>query len=195
MWFLSKKLSNEHINHHTPQQRVYYHNLFNRNQYPSRRITAGSTSNPEQTTTTSTSIHPALRATTSTSSVLALTLSVIFSQLGHSIQITAGSVSNLLEQIIETARQTTIGTSSKQPVVDIMPKSRAASDEEESSDSTWLPAEFSEQCTKESTKESSEQKNHDLIKENEVLKRENKAFKMVISHSAGIYSNNEERYE
>ncbi|CAG8606833.1 46490_t:CDS:2 [Gigaspora margarita] len=158
-----RNLSNEHINYHSPQQRVYYRNLFNRNQYPLRRITAGSTSNPGQTTTTSTSsnqplkitmnsglhflaaVHPASRATTSTSSVLAL-------------------------------------------VVDVMPESQAASDEEESSDSTWLPAEFSEQSTKESTEESSEQKN-------EVLKRENEAFKIVISHSVGTYSNNKERYE
>ncbi|CAG8700169.1 15638_t:CDS:2, partial [Dentiscutata heterogama] len=37
--------------------------------------------------------------------------------------------------------------------------------------------------------------NHYLIKENETLKSENEAFKMVISHSARIYSNNEEQYE
>ncbi|CAG8542639.1 1277_t:CDS:2, partial [Gigaspora margarita] len=37
--------------------------------------------------------------------------------------------------------------------------------------------------------------NNDLIKENEALKKENEAFKMVISHSAGIYSDNEEQYE
>ncbi|CAG8841190.1 1796_t:CDS:2, partial [Gigaspora margarita] len=188
-----KNPSNEYINHHTPQQRVYYRNLFNRNQYPLRRITAGSTSNPEQTTTTSTSSN-------------------------QPPEITMNSGLRSLAAVCPASRATTSTSSVLAPVVDVMPESRVASDEEESSDSTWLPAEFSEQSTKESTEESSEQKgrikrlddkdtnflteitllkkeNHDLIKENEVLKRENKAFKMVISHSARIYSNNEERYE
>ncbi|CAG8785799.1 15712_t:CDS:1 [Dentiscutata erythropus] len=62
------------------------------------------------------------------------------------------STNNLPEQITETT--------SNQPllVIDVGLENRAASDEEESSDSTWLLVEFSEPSTEESSEESSDER-------------------------------------
>ncbi|CAG8796586.1 24119_t:CDS:1, partial [Dentiscutata erythropus] len=146
---------------------AYYRNLFHRNQYQPRL-----TSNPGQTTATSSSSHqlpeirflaavlPTSRAATFTSSVVAVT-SVAASSVAAVRSVAASSdipggdkadsTNNLPEQITETT--------SNQPLLvnDVGLENREASDEDELSDSTWLPVEFSEPSTEESTEESSEE--------------------------------------
>ncbi|CAG8783851.1 24881_t:CDS:1, partial [Dentiscutata erythropus] len=118
-----------HINEHTPQQRAYQRNIFHRYIYTPRQITTSSTSNqPEQITNSPTA--SSLRRTT-----------------GSPRQTTTGTTSN--QQIPSQSNQPI-------PVVDIRPEpeSQTADVVEESSDSTRLPVEFSEESTDESSDDS-----------------------------------------
>ncbi|CAG8789833.1 6159_t:CDS:1, partial [Racocetra persica] len=61
------------------------------------------------------------------------------------------STNNLPEQITKKTSNQPL------PFIDVGLENRAASDEEESSDSTWLPVEFLEPSTEESSEESSDE--------------------------------------
>ncbi|CAG8773728.1 2470_t:CDS:2 [Gigaspora margarita] len=141
---------------------------FSSNQLPKIILNSGfyflATVSPVLRAATSTSSAVAV-ASIATSSVMAVSSVAISSNtpgsvsVGHvgdmstveAFYVPADSTSNLPEQITET---TTV-TSSNQPlpVVDVVPEDQVASDKEESSDSTWLPVEFSEQSIEESSKE------------------------------------------